>query len=80
MPHDVPSKRSPRRWRRDGDANGWAFYRVHTSDRLLIKANEQNAYLFRFPDGRVSLDLEWIDIESIAQHVIAAYIAHVNKS
>ena len=49
-------------------------------DRLRSEANEQNAYLVRFPDGRVSVELEWIDIQSIAQHVIAAYVAQLNKS
>jgi hypothetical protein len=49
-------------------------------DRLRSEADEQNAYLVRLPDGRVSVELEWIDIQSIAQHVIAAYVARLNKS
>jgi hypothetical protein len=45
------------------------------SEYLRAEAEQQKAYLFRFPDGRVSLELEWLDIGSIAQTVIAAYIA-----
>jgi hypothetical protein len=49
-------------------------------DRLRSEADEQNAYLVRLPDGRVSVELEWIDIQSIAQHVIAAYVAQLTRS
>ena len=45
------------------------------NEYLRVEAEQQKAYLFRFPDGRVSLELEWLDIGSIAQTVIAAYIA-----
>ena len=45
------------------------------NEYLRAEAEQQKAYLFRFPDGRVSLELEWLDIGSIAQTVIAAYIA-----
>jgi hypothetical protein len=50
------------------------------SERLCVEADAQNAYLFRFPDGRVSLELEWIDIQSITHHVIAAYVAQLEKT
>jgi hypothetical protein len=42
---------------------------------LRAEADAQNAYLFKFPDGRISLELEWIDVHAIAQQVVAAYIA-----
>jgi hypothetical protein len=42
---------------------------------LRAEADAQNAHLFRFPDGRVSLELEWIDIQAIAYQVVVAYEA-----
>jgi hypothetical protein len=52
-----------------------------TLDRLLgAEAEEQRAYLFQFPDGRVSLELEWIDMQSILRAVIAAYVGHINDA
>jgi hypothetical protein len=48
---------------------------VQTLVRLLqAEAQEQNAYVFHFPDGRVSLELEWIDVASIVRSVIEAYV------
>lgn len=44
-------------------------------DYLRAEAEQQKAYLFHFPDGRISLELEWIDVRSIAQTVIAAYVS-----
>ncbi len=41
--------------------------------RLRAEADAQNAYLFKFPDGRVSLELEWIDLRAIARGVVTAY-------
>ena len=53
---------------------------TQTLDRLLsAEADEQRAYLFHFPDGRISLELEWIDIYAIIGTVIATYVDHVNK-
>jgi len=49
-------------------------------DRLRLEADEQNAYLVRLPDGRVSVELEWIDIQSITRDVVAAYVEQLNKS
>jgi hypothetical protein len=31
-------------------------------------------YVFRFPDGRISLELEWLDIRSVALAVVTAYV------
>ncbi len=44
---------------------------------LRAEADAQNTYLFKFPDGRISLELEWIDVHAIAQQVVAAYVADV---
>jgi len=45
-------------------------------NKLSAEASAQNAYLFKFADGHVSLELEWLDIQGLAKEVIAAYIAN----
>jgi hypothetical protein len=45
------------------------------SEYLRLEAEQQRAYVFRFPDGRISLELEWLDVHSIAEAVVAAYVA-----
>lgn len=47
---------------------------------LHAEADEQNAYIFHFPDGRGSLELEWLDIASLVRAVIAAYVERANSS
>jgi hypothetical protein len=47
---------------------------------LSEEAAQQQAYLLRFPDGRVSLELEWIDLRSIAERVVGAYVAFLDGS
>ena len=49
------------------------------SEYLRAEAEQQKAYVFRFPDGRISLELEWLDIHSVAKAVIAAYVAGLNE-
>jgi hypothetical protein len=44
---------------------------------LRAEADAQNAYLFKFPDGRVSLELEWVDIREMAHRVLEAYVDDV---
>jgi hypothetical protein len=44
------------------------------SEYLSAEAEQQRAYVFRFPDGRISLELEWLDIRSVAQAVVTAYV------
>jgi hypothetical protein len=46
---------------------------------LRAEAEQQKAYLFRFPDGRISLELEWVDVRSLAQTVIAAYVSSLDR-
>jgi hypothetical protein len=45
---------------------------------LQAEAEKQNAYIFHFPDGRVSLELEWIDVASIVRSVIEVYVEQTN--
>jgi hypothetical protein len=45
------------------------------NDYLRAEAEQQQAYMFSFPDGHISLELEWLDVNSIARTVIAAYMA-----
>ena len=40
---------------------------------LRSEAENQNAFLISFPDGRISLELEWISLEEMAKEVIQAY-------
>jgi hypothetical protein len=49
------------------------------SDYLRTEAEQQRAYVFRFPDGRISLELEWLDVHSIAQAVVAAYVTSLTE-
>jgi hypothetical protein len=46
---------------------------------LRTEAEQQKAYLFRFPDGRVSVELEWIDLNSAAQKVVDAYLTFLSR-
>jgi hypothetical protein len=46
---------------------------------LRAEAEQQKAYLFHFPDGRISLELEWVDVRSLAQTVIAAYVSSLRQ-
>jgi hypothetical protein len=45
---------------------------------LSDEADAQNAYLFKFTDGRVSLELECVDIKLIAERVIVAYFGSLD--
>jgi len=49
-------------------------------EQLGAEALEQRAYLHRFSDGRVSLELEWVDPTALAQAAVAAYLAAVRRS
>ena len=61
------------------DKNALSAARETFARALSEEAAEQHAYLARFPDGRISVQLEWIDIEPIVQAVIAAYIAQLSN-
>ncbi len=45
--------------------------------RLGAEAREQNAYLHRFSDGKLSMELEWVDPASLARAAITAYLIAV---
>ena len=44
-------------------------------EELRLEAQEQHAYLHRFPDGKVSLELKWVDPAALARAVVVAYLA-----
>ena len=50
------------------------------SEYLCTEAEQQRAYVFRFPDGRISLELEWLDVHSVAHAVVTAYVASLNEN
>ena len=62
------------------DPQGLAIAKQKLERLLSAEADEQRAYLFYFPDGRISLELEWIDIDAIMSSVIATYVDHVNSA
>ena len=49
-------------------------------DRLRAEAEQQHAYFAELPDGRISLELEWLDSRSIAREIVAAYLARVAQT
>jgi len=64
----------------DIDVRGLKNATKALENMLSAEASAQNAYLFKFADGRVSLELEWLDIQGLAKEVIAAYMADVGPS
>jgi hypothetical protein len=47
---------------------------LRVAAKLASEAENQNGYVVIFPDGRVSVELEWIDPEEIAKAAIEAYL------
>jgi hypothetical protein len=49
--------------------------------KLVSEAEKQNGYVATFPDGQISIELEWIDPKSIAKAAIEAYLetAHLAR-
>jgi hypothetical protein len=47
------------------------------SEYLRAEAEQQQAYMHSFPDGRVSLELEWLDVHSMTRAIVSAYMAFV---
>lgn len=45
------------------------------NDYLRAEAEQQRAYMHSFPDGHVSLELEWLDVHSMTQAIVEAYMA-----
>ncbi len=48
-------------------------------EQLGVEAKEQCAYLHRFADGRVSMELEWVDTSALARAAVLAYLAAVRR-
>jgi hypothetical protein len=48
------------------------------NEYLRSEAEQQRAYMHSFPDGRVSLELEWLDVHSMTQTIVAAYMAFLD--
>ncbi len=46
-------------------------------ERLGAEAREQHAYLHHFTDGKVSMELEWVDPASLARAAVTAYLIAV---
>ena len=59
------------------DPNGIESAERALSDYLFAEAEQQRAYLVKFPDGRISIELEWVDVRSIAQTVVSAYMTNL---
>lgn len=49
--------------------------------RALLQraADEQHAYFHRFPDGNVSLELEWLDLNLLARATVATYLQSASE-
>ncbi len=41
---------------------------------LTAESTEQRGYLHKFPDGKLSIELEWIDTRRLAEAAIDAYL------
>jgi hypothetical protein len=48
-------------------------------EQLGVEAKEQCAYLRCFPDGRVSMELEWVDTASLARVAVLAYLEAIRR-
>ncbi len=48
--------------------------------QLHIEAAEQGSYLHRFPDGKLSLELEGIDPNGLAKVMVRAYLQHLKDA
>jgi hypothetical protein len=49
-------------------------------EHLRAEATAQGAYVHLFKDGKVSLELEWIDPADLARAVLQAYLGHVRHN
>ncbi len=48
--------------------------------QLRAEAAEQCSYVHKFPDGRLSVELEWIDANGLARAAVVAYLAHLETA
>jgi hypothetical protein len=56
------------------DPGGLEAARKALVECLRAEAEEQCAYLHRFADGRVSMELEWVDTNSLVRAAVVAYL------
>jgi hypothetical protein len=61
------------------DAEGLEAATRALSEQLGAEAREQYAYLHRFDDGKVSMELEWVDPASLARAAVVAYLAAIRQ-
>jgi hypothetical protein len=64
----------------DLDADALRRAELAFAELLQSEADQQHAYLARFPDGRVSLELEWLDLSAITKTVIGVYVAGLGET
>jgi hypothetical protein len=48
--------------------------------QLRAEAAEQGSYVHKFPDGKLSVELEWFETNSLAMAAVLAYLDHVKVS
>ena len=48
-------------------------------ERLAAEAHQQGAFYRQFPDGRVSLELEWVDPAALVEAVVQHYLDKTGK-
>ncbi len=58
----------------DLDPKGLLMALQALADWLGAEAEAQRAYLHRFSDGNVSLELEWLDLSGLARAAVTAYL------
>jgi len=61
------------------DVEGLKAAALALGDRLGAEAKEQCAYLHRFADGRLSMELEWVDPASLARAAVLAYLDAIRR-
>jgi hypothetical protein len=61
------------------DSRGLAAASRVFHEWLDAEADLQHAYICRFPDGRISLEMEWLDITAMTQAIVLAYIAQLEQ-
>ena len=64
----------------DIDREGLVAAALALCERLGAEADEQCAYFHRFADGRVSMELEWVDPTCLAGVAVLAYLEAVRRS
>jgi hypothetical protein len=61
------------------DPDALAAATLALDHQLGSEAQDQCGYLHRFSDGKVSLELEWVDPASLARAAVLAYLERVRR-